>query len=77
MVWGGKGDDDDDAEESRAPFVEWEVWAACLVGAVMPAVTVTMFVQLFEGKTEPYFFPGLYLGLSTILVLIIRPWTFR
>ncbi|AZS21710.1 MULTISPECIES: hypothetical protein [unclassified Caulobacter] len=69
--------DDDDEPRQRPRFYEWEGWAVCLVGAVMPTVVLTSLVQMIEGKTEPWFLPGLFIGLFTLAVLAIRPWTMR
>lgn len=70
---------DDEDEDKRPPprFREWEGWVVCLLAAGMPTVVLTSIVQALEGKTAPAFVPALYIGIFTVGVLLVRPWTFR
>jgi len=69
--------EDEDPEPKRMTFGEWRGWAACLLGAVMPTAAVTCLAQMIEGATAPWFGPGLFIGLFTLMVLTLRPWTLR
>lgn len=69
-------DEDDDKAERRA-WSEWEGWAACVLAAVMPTAILASLVQRIEGKTEPWFVPGLFIGLFSLMVLALRPWSLR
>lgn len=69
--------DEDDREREPPRLREWEGWAACLIGAGMPTVVLTSIVPAIEGKTAPAFAPALYIGVFTVGVLLVRPWTFR
>ena len=75
MAWGGKGDQED--ETGKPTLREWHLWAACLLGSVMPTAVLTTIVQWVEGQTAPAFVPALYIGVFTIAVLILRPWSVR
>lgn len=76
MAWGGK-DENGDPGKPGLRLAEWQMWAACLMAAAMPTVVVTSIIQVVEGKTAPAFVPALYIGLFTIMVLIVRPWSDR
>lgn len=69
--------DDEDPERKPIEFREWEGWAACLLGAVMPTAVLTSLIHMIEGQTAPWFAPGLFIGLFTLMVLVMRPWTLR
>lgn len=75
MAWGGKGDDEDEA--AGPALREWHLWAACLIGSVMPTAVLITIAQWGDGQTAPVFMPALYIGVFTIAVLLLRPWQFR
>ena len=68
-------DENDNAE--RRAWGEWEGWAACVLAAVMPTAILASLVQRIEGKAEPWFVPGLFIGLFSLMVLALRPWSLR
>lgn len=69
-------DEDNDKAERRA-WGEWEGWVACVLAAVIPTAILASLVQRIEGKTEPWFVPGLFIGLFSLMVLALRPWSLR
>lgn len=67
-----------DEEEEAAP-PRWREpigWIGCLLAAVMPTVVLA---SLAGGGRDgwPGFVPALYIGLFTVMVLVVRPWTMR
>lgn len=52
-------------------------WLACLLAAVMPTAVVSTIVQTLGERPWPVFVPALYIGLFTLMVLVVRPWTLR
>lgn len=75
MAWGGRDDDEDGAGHPR--LREWHLWPACVLGSVTPTAVLTTVAQWVEGQSAPAFVPALYIGVFTIAVLIVRPWTVR
>lgn len=68
---------DEDGQDDERPLLgEWRGWAACLAGAVMPTLLLASIAAAFE-KTSPAFIPALFIGLFTLAVIVIRPWTIR
>ncbi|WP_297515886.1 hypothetical protein [uncultured Caulobacter sp.] len=68
-----------DEEDTPAPrrWSEPIGWVGCLLAAVMPTAVLSTVVQAFERSMCPAFTPLLFIGLFTMLVLIVRPWTMR
>lgn len=69
-------DKDDDPPKPRR-WVEPIGWIGCLLGAVMPTAVLSSVVQALERSLFPAFIPLLFVGLFTMLVLIVRPWTLQ
>ena len=69
--------DEDEPEDGRPVWREWQGWIGCALAAVMPTAILTRLVQRIEGRTEPWFVPGLFIGVFTLMVLAARPWTMR
>ena len=68
----------EDDKGQRVPvWREGLVWAGCIAAAVMPTAILLAVVQAFEGQSEPWFAPGLFIGVFTLMVLAVRPWTWR
>ena len=57
--------------------IDAALWIGCALAAVMPTAILTSLVQRIEGRTEPWFVPGLFIGVFTLMVLAARPWTMR
>jgi len=74
MVWGGK---DDEEGGGPRPWREPLAWLGCLAAVIMPTVMLAGVFQLGGRAVSPLFTPTLLVGLFTILVLLVRPWTFR
>lgn len=68
---------DPDEHEPRPAWREWRGWAGCLLAAVLPTAVLASLVQRIEGQTNPVFVPALFIGLFTLMVLAVRPWTLR
>jgi len=68
--------DDEDAPTPRR-WGEPIGWVGCLLAAVMPTAVLSTVVQALERSAFPAFTPLLFIGLFTMLVLIVRPWTMR
>lgn len=69
--------DDHEDDEPSLVWREWRGWAACLLAAVAPTAVLASIVQKIEGQTAPAFVPALFIGLFTLMVLAVRPWTLR
>lgn len=67
--------DDDDGRRQRA--VEPLAWIGCLVVAIAPTAMVASCAQSLDRTDWSLFAPLLYLGVFTLMVLAVRPWTFR
>jgi hypothetical protein len=52
-------------------------WVGCLLGAVMPTAVLSSVVRALEPSLFPAFIPLLFIGLFTMMVLIVRPWALR
>jgi hypothetical protein len=68
--------DDEDAPTPRR-WGEPIGWVGCLLAAVMPTAVLGTVVQAFDRSAFPAFTPLLFIGLFTMLVLIVRPWMMR
>jgi hypothetical protein len=68
---------DEDEETPPACLPEPVVWFGCLIGAVMPTVVIASIAQAVDRTAWPAFVPLLYIGVFTVAVLLVRPWTFR
>jgi hypothetical protein len=68
---------DDEDTPARRRWGEPIGWAGCLLAAVMPTAVLSTVVQALERSMFPAFTPLLFIGLFTMLVLIVRPWTMR
>ncbi|NQE65341.1 hypothetical protein [Caulobacter sp. RHG1] len=69
-----------DEEETKAgsrPWRELVAWLGCLLAVVMPTAALSTLVQAVDRDISPLFGPALFVGLFTVMVLIVRPWTFR
>jgi hypothetical protein len=67
-------------EEERAgsrPWHEPVAWLGCGLAVIMPTAVVASLVEAGDGGLSPLFIPALFIGLFTLMVLIVRPWTFR
>ena len=67
----------DDKDRKALVRREWGSWVGCLLAVVMPTAVLASLVQMIEPNTAPWFVPGLYIGLFTLMVLAVRPWTMR
>lgn len=67
---------DEDESRASAGLGAW-AWAACLVAPAMPAMVLVGLAQWLDGQIWPLFPLVLYIGLFTVMVLLIRPWTVR
>lgn len=78
MAWGDDEDQHARGEPGRpGPWSEPLAWLGCLVAAVVPTAMVTALVRVFEPAPWSPFAPLLYVALFTLMVLAVRPWTFR
>ncbi|MBO9546990.1 hypothetical protein [Caulobacter sp.] len=68
---------DDNEPAGPRPWREPIAWLGCLLTAVMPTLVLTTIVQHLEAALSPMFAPALFVGLFTVMVLIVRPWTMR
>ena len=73
MAWGGKNDDD----SGPKPWRETMAWLGCLFAAVMPTLVLTTLARTGDHAVSPVFTPALLIGVFTVMVLIVRPWTLR
>lgn len=71
----GSNDDEDTPTPRR--LGESIAWVGCLLAAVMPTAVLSTVVQSLERSVLPAFTPLLFIGLFTMLVVIVRPWTMR
>jgi hypothetical protein len=69
--------DEHDKDMKRPVWREWQGWLGCVLASVMPTAVLASIVQMIEGQTAPIFVPALFIGLFTLMVLTIRPWTMR
>ena len=74
MVWGGKDEEERDGPRRRR---EPLAWLGCLAAVIVPTAMLTGLFQLDGREVSPLFVPALLIGLFTIMVLLVRPWTFR
>ena len=70
----GSGDDGEPRGRRGGEIVGWLV---CLAGAVLPTALLAQIAERFDKHLFAGFTPALYLGLFTVLVLVVRPWTLR
>jgi len=68
-----------DGEEEPGPrrWREPVAWLGCLLAAVMPTAVLATIAQTWDAAISPLFVPALYIGIFTLMVLIIRPWSLR
>lgn len=68
-----------DEEDETAPrrWSEPVAWIGCLLAAVMPTAVLASIAQAGDRTIWPVFTPALYVGVFTVMVLIVRPWTIR
>lgn len=52
-------------------------WIGCLMAAVLPTAILTRLAQSADGRVWPGFAPVAYVGVFTVMVLLIRPWSLR
>lgn len=68
---------EDDERVRPSAWRGWEMWIACVLAAIMPTAVLATVVQWVDGKAATLFVPALFLGLVAVMVLAMRPWTFR
>lgn len=68
---------DDEDEAATGWWTEPVAWAICLVVAVMPTAVLGTLAQIWDRAAWPLFAPLLYIGMFTLMVTIVRPWTLR
>jgi len=68
-----------DDEEQAAPrrLSEPVAWIGCLLAAAMPTAVLASLAQAWDHAIWPVFTPLLYIGMFTVMVLIVRPWSMR
>lgn len=69
------GRDGDEPRHSKG--VEPWAWAACLLAPIMPARILIGLAGAVDGRLWPFFPLALYIGLFTLMVVIIRPRSLR
>lgn len=52
-------------------------WIGCLMAAVLPTAVLTSLVQAVDRAVWRGFAPLIYVGMFTLMVLLIRPWSLR
>lgn len=71
------GSNDDEEAPTPRSWGEPIGWVGYLLAAVMPTAVLSTAVQALERSAFPAFTPLLFIGLFTMLFLIVRPWTMR
>gem|GEM_PF-2413248 len=68
---------DEPEPRAKARWGEPIAWLGCLMAAVLPTAVLTSFVQAVDRAVWPGFTPLIYVGVFTVMVLLIRPWSLR
>ena len=70
---------EEDEEAGRWPAWGGEaaMWLGCLLAAVMPTALGLMAWRVFVGAVTPLAAWTTYVGVFTLMVLAIKPWTIR
>lgn len=68
---------DDEKPAGPSRLTEPLAWIGCLVAAILPTAMLASFVQSLDRAAWPLFTPLACLGVFTIMVLALQPWTHR
>lgn len=68
---------DEEEANSAKPFPEPLAWIGCLLAAIMPTAVLSTIALRIDRSVWPPFGMLLYVGVFTVMVLIVRPWTMR